>query len=188
MINMNYLIKLFIFLAVSCVFFSCKSKKNTIIQPVSMNAPIESEIDLPIVSFCDTIEKQLMRNADLYRINILNIDPKYTVNVIKKGEKDVYQINFDYNSIYIGFEIWFDDILFEFDYGNNCERVGDKVVCFVDQTELGNKCKGIYSTNNIYLCIYERRWPIKIRGKVCENIYGPFSKILVDVSLQCEEK
>ena len=142
------------------------------------------------VTYCDTILRQFYRYPDEFTPVISNIDPEIQVTPVTLGDLYCYQIEFKEIPLFRNYELWLDDIKFNFNLDSNspdCSKVGDKIICLVDQIKLGNECSNRrYSdSKNKFDCIYKHRWNMKIRGVVCDSVYGPFSNSISNISLQC---
>ncbi|MFM9944499.1 MAG: hypothetical protein ACKVQB_04630 [Bacteroidia bacterium] len=179
--------KIIVFLGLS--FMIITNGSNAVGQSKKIKKTKQAEIDYTI-SYCDTVVRQFYRYPEAFTPVITNIDPEIQVTPVTLGDLYCYQIEFAETRLFRNFEIWLNDIKFEFTLNTNnpnCNKVGDKIVCLVDQIQLGNQCLigGPASTENKFDCIYQLRWTVKVRGVVCDSIYGPFSKELTNVSLQC---
>lgn len=139
-------------------------------------------------TLCDTIGEYLSSHPEMYTTRIENIDVNKNVYTTKLGQKDCYQINIKHIPNVTSYNLRFNDIDFIFKIGDpDCELNGDMVYCFVDQLTLGNACieRGYFETRSSFDCMYRTNWTISVRPIFCEKYYGPFSKPLVGVSLQC---
>jgi hypothetical protein len=147
--------------------------------------------DINIANNCDSFIMKFYKYPKDYTPIISNIDPEKQVVPVTLGDLYAYQIEFNDIKLFRNYEVWLDDIKFDFDLESNnpnCSQVGDKIICLVDQIKLGKECsdKNYEDTKNGYDCVFMHRWTIKVRGKACDNVFGPFSNELQRVSLQCK--
>lgn len=183
---MNRKSNIFVAIILTLLAFNCNLPRKAINKKKSEISAIT-----PKLSYCDSVQNFLIKDYESYKMKIVNIDPKKHVYTTLKSNKDTYQIDFTYNSIFNKFEVWINDIKFDFQIGSNdCRLDGDNVQCFVNQEILGREClKRGYAGDSVnsFDCIYGPRWTIKVRGKICDSVFGPFSDEINKVSLQCKK-
>ncbi len=165
-------------------FFSCSLLKG------QRGEKAKKQQEVSGLTFCDTVVRQFHRYPNDFTPVISNINPEYQVTPVTLGDLYSYQIEFKELRIFRKYELWLDDIKFDFDLdanNPNCTKVGDRIVLQVDQIKLGEACleKKLSEMENKFDCIYSHRWSIKLRGVTCGNVFGPYSETLSNISIQC---
>jgi hypothetical protein len=144
-----------------------------------------------LVNPCDSMLKRLISNRMEFVPYLKNLDSRYKQFSVKiNGTKDVYQIKWNYIKGVSEYNLFMNSIEFKCIVGSsNCELLGDEIIYTIDQVELGNKClaRGYSQSSNLFDCIYQNGWNVKVRVKVCD-VYGDFSEVSQNISFQCGAK
>ncbi len=162
---------------------SCVSSQNSSNQSGKGN--------ITSINLCDSILKKLISSRFEFTPHLKNLDSRYKQFSVKiNGTKDVYQIKWTHIKGVSEYNLFMNAIEFKCLVGSpNCELLGDEIVYSIDQVELGNKCleKGYSQSQNLFDCIYQNGWNVKVRAKVC-YVYGDFSEVAQNISFQCGAK